>query len=231
MVATLPTSPGPRTVRTRFVSNSSVYQSPITGATQTAARFGGVWEVTLELPPMTRRQAGEWLGTLASLNGQSAAVYAGPHAPKPVDYYDATVNFRHPNSASLDLDFVGGEYAARWITVPSPLIDGASQTGATLASDGWTEGDGLNAGDYIAFENGTFRELHIVTAECFADSNGDMTIAIAPNIRRSPSDNAAIIITSPTGEFLAADQAQAAEDFDGAQGTRTVSVSLREFIR
>lgn len=231
MVASLPTAPGPRRVNLRLAANSASHVSPITGATQTSARFGAMWMLDIELPPLSRRQAGEWLSVLAGANGVSGSIYAGPHCPRPVDYYDATANPKHPQSASLSLDFIAGEYAARWVTTPTPLVDGGSQTGTTLDTDGWSEGDGLNKGDWIAFENGTFRELHMVTADSFADSNGDMTITLAPKIRRSPSDNAALIIERATGEFIAADNDQAAEDFDGVNGTRSIGLKLREFLR
>jgi hypothetical protein len=58
-----------------------------------------------------------------------------------------------------------------------------------------------------------------------------MTITLAPKIRRSPSGNAALIIERATGEFIAADNDQAAEDFDGVNGTRSISLKLREFLR
>lgn len=231
MVASLPTSPGPVRQRVWLQANSASQTSPITGATQTSARFGAMWMLEFELPPMSRYQAGQWLAVMSEANGVSGSIYAGPHAPRPVDHYDAAAVPAHPNSASLDLDFLAGEYALRWVSFPTPLVDGGSQTGTTIDTDGWDEGDGLNKGDYIAFENGTFRELHIVTADSFADSNGDMTISVAPKVRRSPSDNAAIILEKPTGEFIAADNNQAAESFDGANGTRQMVVKLREFLR
>lgn len=231
MVASLPTSPGPVRQRVWLAANSASQTSPITGATQVSARFGAMWRLEVELPPMTRYQAGQWMAVLTEANGVFGSIYAGPHAPRPVDYYDASVQPAHPNSASLDFDFIAGEYALRWVTVPSPLVDGGSQTGTSLQTDGWSPGDGLNKGDYIAFENGTFRELHILTADSFADSNGDMTISVAPKIRRSPSDNAAVILEKPTGEFIALDNNQAAESLDGANGTRTIAFKLREFLR
>jgi len=228
MPEAIPSSPGPRSVNVRFVSNSATYPSPISGVTQVAARFGGVWEVEYSMPPLTRKQAGEWLGLLTKLNGGEDTVYIGPHCPRPVDYYDAGRPIGHPHATSLSLNFVTGEYALRWVTTPTPLINGGSQTGTSLVTDGWSEGDGLNAGDYICFENGTFRELHVVTAPCFADSNGDMTIPIAPRIRRSPTDNVAVTIVNATGEFLPADAAQAAEQFAGHQGTRSITAKFRE---
>lgn len=227
----LPTSPGYRQVTTRFVSNSVSYSSPITGATQVAARFGGVWEIEIQLPPMTRRQAGEWFGLMAKLNGAATSVYVGPHCPRPVDYYDADAHPSLSQSASLCLHFITGEYALRWVSTPTPLVAGGSQTGATLSTDGWSAHDGLNAGDYVSFENGTFRELHMVASESWADASGNMDITLAPNIRRSPSDNAAVIVVNATGEFIAADQRQASEVFDGPQGVRSMTVKFREFLR
>ena len=47
----------------------------------------------------------------------------------------------------------------------------------------------------------------------------------------TPSDNAALIIERATGEFIAADNDQAAEDFDGVNGTRSIGLKLREFLR
>lgn len=231
MVASLPTSPGVRSQKIAFAANSASYSSPITGSTQTAHRYGGRWVLEMELPPMTRYQSGQWLGVLAKANGVAGSIYAGPHNPKPVDFYDATAHYKMTQSSSLDLDFIAGSYALRWITAPSPLVNGATQTGATLVTDGWGAMDGLNAGDWICFENGTFRELHIVDADCFADANGDMTIPVSPNIRRSPSDNAAVTIIAATGEFIAADNSQAVESFDGQQNTRAITIKLQEFIR
>ena len=231
MVETLPATPGPRNITTRFVSNSAAFSSPLTGATQISARNGGVWEITYQMPPMSRKQSGAWLSLMTKLNGPGAAVYVGPRASNVIDYYVAGANYRNDESATLDLDFIGTDYKLRWIDVPTPLVKGASQTGSSLITDGWSEGDGLNAGDYLCFENGTFRELHIVTADGFADSNGDLTLSIAPNIRTSPSNNVAVTIISPTGEFVAADQTQANEVFNGAQGYRDITVKFREFLR
>lgn len=231
MPSNLPSAPGVRSQTFRLSANSAVYSSPITRATQVAARYGAIWTLEIELPPMNRYQAGQWFGLIAGLNGVAGAVYAGPHAPRPVDYYDANVSYVHPNACSLRLKAAASEYALRWIETPAPLVNGASQTGENLVTDGWSAGDGLNAGDYLSFENGTFRELHQVTADCFADASGNMTIPIAPRIRRSPADNAAITLINPTGEFIAADNDQAAEEYDSGVGTRSISLSFSEFIR
>lgn len=231
MAETLPTSPGPQQVNVTFASNSSVYVSPLTGATQVAGRSGGLWQIEYTLPPMNRRQAGEWFSLMTKLNGAATSVYLGPHNPRPVDFYDTNAVFTDPQAPTLNLDFTGGEYALRWITTPTPLVNGASQTGTSLVTDGWSEGDGLNPGDYISFENGTFRELHIVTAESFANSSGQMTISISPAIRRSPANNAAVTVVNCTGEFIAADNEQAREQFMGNQGYRTMSFNFRELIK
>ena len=231
MPQTLPLLSTPATIITRFMSNTSVFSSPLTSAFQVAARFGGVWEIEYQMPPMSRRQSGEWLSLMIKANGQATSIYVGPHAPKPVDFHTANAPYNRFDSASLRFNFLDEEYYLRWISTPLPLVKGSSQTLGALNTDGWVEGDGLNPGDYISFENGTFRELHIVTDEAFADSNGDMTIPIAPNIRRSPSDNAVVTIINATGEFLALDRAQANETFMGKQGARSMTISFREFLR
>jgi hypothetical protein len=231
MVDTLPTSPGVRSQKIVFASNSASYSSPISGSTQTAQRYGGRWQIEMELPPMTRRQSGQWLGVMTRINGVATPVYAGPHNPRPVDFYDAAAHYRLSQSSSLDLDFIAGEYALRWISTPAPLVNGATQTGATLVTDGWGAMDGLNAGDWICFENGTFRELHLVDADCFANASGQMSIPVSPRIRRSPSDNAALTVVDATGEFIAADNNQAFEDFNGQQNTRAMTIKLQEYIR
>ncbi len=228
MAESLPATPGPRDITIRFASNSVAYSSPITGATQRAHRYGGRWQLEYTMPPLSRHQAGAWMGLLTKLNGPATTVYAGPWAKKTIDHYDADARLGSPYSPSLILDFQADEYCKRWITAPTVLVNGASQTGSTLAVDGWETENGLNAGDYISFDNGTFRELHIVTADCWANSSGEMTIPVAPNIRRSPSDNAAVTFENATGEFVLAAPDEAAEEFSASNGHREITVRFIE---
>lgn len=72
----------------------------------------------------------------------------------------------------------------------SPIVDGASQTGNTLATTGWPISTAiLLKGDFIRLANG---ELKILTDDATSDGSGDATLAIAPQIRSSPADSSAI---------------------------------------
>jgi hypothetical protein len=82
----------------------------------------------------------------------------------------------------------------------TPLVKGASQTGKSLITDGWTASQTgiLKAGDLITLASIPW--VFEVTADC--DSDGATpsvaTIPISPGILAgaSPADNAAIVVTS-----------------------------------
>lgn len=85
----------------------------------------------------------------------------------------------------------------------TPLVAGASQTGSELICDGFNAGDTVKAGDYFSV-GGRF---HMNTADGTADGGGNLTMDIAPALRESPSDNAALTFTNPTVTMrLASDQ-------------------------
>jgi hypothetical protein len=91
----------------------------------------------------------------------------------------------------------------RYGTATSPqsvLVDGAGQTGSSINLDGATASvtNFFKAGDYISFNN----ELHIVTGDASSDSSGDITVSIAPPIRKATDDNDSVQIFSPFGVFM-----------------------------
>jgi hypothetical protein len=97
----------------------------------------------------------------------------------------------------------------------TPLVNGAGQTGASLATDGWTASTAaLKAGDVFTIA-GVFRvhpetkqstgilQQFVATADGSANGAGALTIAIAPamvvsgagqNVSNAPTDNAAITV-------------------------------------
>ena len=100
----------------------------------------------------------------------------------------------------------------------TPLVNGASQTGASLVTDGWTastavlkEGDvitlaGVNAVNPQSRESTGVLRQFVVTANVTSDGSGNATIAISPSITTgtgfqtvtgSPADNAAITVSGP----------------------------------
>jgi hypothetical protein len=119
-------------------------------------------------------------------------------------------------------------YTTGTYTASTPLVDGASQTGSTLATDGWASGAAsLNKGDIftlagvyavnpVSYASTGALQQFVVTADT-SDSSGDMaTLPISPSIitsgqlqtvTGSPADNAVITVlgtTNPAGGTLAA---------------------------
>jgi len=98
----------------------------------------------------------------------------------------------------------------------TPLVNGATQTGANLITDGWTASTAaLKQGDVFTIA-GVFRvhpetkqstgilQPFVATANASADGSGNLTIAISPaivtsgatqNVSGSPADNAAISVS------------------------------------
>jgi len=101
----------------------------------------------------------------------------------------------------------------------TPLVNGATQTGANLVTDGWTASTAaLKQGDVFTIAN-VFRvhpetkqstgipQQFVATANATADGTGNLTIAISPaivtagptqNVSGSPADNA-VVTVSGTG--------------------------------
>lgn len=98
----------------------------------------------------------------------------------------------------------------------TPLVNGASQSGASLITDGWTssaaarlkQGDVFTIADVYAVNpqtrvsTGVLRQF-VVTADVSSDGSGNLTAAISPSITTSgayqtvdsvPADNAAITV-------------------------------------
>ena len=81
----------------------------------------------------------------------------------------------------------------------TPLVNGAGQTGFTLATRGWTASANgiLLPGDYLQIGYRLYR--YVGTSPLNADGSGDASIAIWPNIRESPLDGTAISLNNTQG--------------------------------
>jgi len=85
-------------------------------------------------------------------------------------------------------------------------VNGASQSGTSLVCDGATASvtNYLREGDFVTFGN----ELHMVVADTDSDASGNVTLSLAPPIRKSPTDDTIIDYTSPvSGVFMLASPA------------------------
>ena len=82
-------------------------------------------------------------------------------------------------------------------------VKGASQSGTTLLCDGGTASvnNYLRAGDQISFAN----ELHMVIADASTDASTNISLSIAPPIRKTPADNTIVDYSVPVvGVFMLA---------------------------
>jgi hypothetical protein len=70
-----------------------------------------------------------------------------------------------------------------------------------LVTDGWTVSTTgiLKAGDWIQLGSASTTTLHKVLDDVNSDGSGNATLELFPRIRTSPSDDAAITVSSPKG--------------------------------
>ncbi len=169
----------PRSVVIRQRSVVGVGASTFTLQPQVYAWSGQVWEAEIALAPMERADAEAWIAKLVSLNGREGNFLIGP------DYANLT---------------------PRGIGTGTPLVNGASQTGYDLITDGWTAGQTgiMKAGDWFQLGSGSSARLYKVVVDANSSGGGAATLTIWPKLRSSPADNAALTVSSPVGRFMLA---------------------------
>lgn len=174
---TFPTSVTPKsgTFRLRRATSSSV--SPFTFRRQVYKFSGETWEGNVTFPPLTQDQVADLQAFLTDLQGQYGTFLYGD-----------------PNYLAQ---------GPRGLASGSPLVNGASQTGNSLAVDGLSNNltGWLKKGDYIQIGTTTSSRLHMVVDDVNTNGSGQATIPIYPAIRTSPADNAAIIVNGAKGLF------------------------------
>ena len=193
---------GPQSMGVQLVANTAVFRSPLSGTTQTLARPGSRLGMTVTFARRGEPDRSILKGFLAGLYGQEHLL----------TYHDPS----HVQRGAL-----GG----------TPIVDGGSQVGQAIdISGGPTSQNGwLLRGDHMAFDNGTYLELKIVTADVDTDGSGDATIPIYPEIHISPATSAPIDITVPIlGTWRLAGPNAAWEDEVGDRSTFTFD--LEEYI-
>lgn len=161
-----------------------VSTSPFTLKQQTYQFSGQRWEADIQLPAMQRDNAEEWVAFLMSLYGQKGTFLLG-------DPLGATAQ----GSAST--------------AAGTPVVNGASQTGGTLAIDGLPASatNYLKAGDYIQLGTGATSQLYKVLTDASSNGSGEATLDIWPNLRSSPADGATVVVANAKGVFRLNDNA------------------------
>jgi len=158
-----------------LITNSKSFVSPLTGYTQTSSRKGNRWFLRMVFNNLQTDERGVLKGYFAFMEGQVNRIEVGDHS------------------------YTG----ARGALGGTPKVKGVDQSGTSLITDGWPNSTVvLKAGDLFSFNNGTYNELKMVTADGTSDGSGNLTISIMPEIHTSPADNAVITTSSPVGTFM-----------------------------
>jgi hypothetical protein len=160
----------PRELPFGIVWNTQVFSSPLTQGVSTIEIPGARWKMQFRLTDFEEADAALVQVFLMQLRGRAnrAALY--------------NIARRQP----------------RGTIAGTPLVAGASQTGAALNIDGCTVGTTLLKGDFF----GVNGELKMVVAAATANGSGQMTVTFEPPLRAAPADNAAITTSQPTALFM-----------------------------
>jgi len=167
-----------KTINFRSVNTVGISTSPFTYAQQVYQYTGQKWEAEVTLPSMKRANAEEWISFLVKLKGKYGTFLMGdPNGETP------------RGSASS--------------TAGTPVVNGASQTGSSLAIDGLpASATGyLKVGDYISLGSGTSTRLYKVLDDADSNSSGEVTLEIFPDLRVSPADGDAVTVSSAKGTW------------------------------
>lgn len=162
---TFPSSPAPQSMSWRLVQPAQQNVSAWTGARQVLASGRGWWECSLSLPPIVGdASVNTWRAFMALARG-------------------AANDFRVPVSE-----------VAQSSASATPLVNGASQTGRSINTDGWPASTTvLQAGQFVTINN----QLLQLTANVTSNASGQATISFEPSIRVPTTDNAAIEFKNP----------------------------------
>lgn len=132
-----------------------------------------MWRFSIELPPMSERQARAWQAALLSLDGMAGTfMFGDPTRPLPYGTWEG-----------------------------QPSVNGTGQTGKTLAVTGFTPGATVFAGDYFQISTGAFARLHVVTQDAVANGSGQATLDIWPAHRSPPGSGDPIRSRHAQGVF------------------------------
>lgn len=170
---TLPTTPGATSVRITQKSTVAVTRSPYTYAQQVQAGQGKCWQLEVQFPPKPASIMEPLLAALVSLNGMEGTfLFGDPARTTPLGTATGT-----------------------------PLVNGGSQTGYDLATDGWTINvtNILKAGDWVQLGSGSTTRLYKNITDVNSNGSGQATLTLWPSLRSSPADNAALTVTSTKG--------------------------------
>lgn len=161
-----PASPAPATLKISSVQPTLV-STAHSLQRQVRSRGGHRWMLSMTWPTLKRSEWAPLFAFAQSLRGQYA-----------------TCTYVIPGNLSNPLGVATG----------TPLVNGAGQTGRSLATDGWTPSQAgiLKAGDFIKLGGGN--KVYMLTADVNSDGSGQATLSIEPALMATPADNEALTV-------------------------------------
>ena len=147
-----------------LISNNNSFQSNLNGFTQFSELPGSRWAASFTWTNRKGAEARQLTGQLASLNGR-------------IGVFKIPIPDSEPFGTALG----------------AGVVNGASQTGTELLTDGWDVSQTLlfAAGDWIEVDQQVFK----ITEDTSSDASGNATLKISPSIRRSPANNTPVVAT------------------------------------
>ena len=163
---TWPATVIPNSAALTWMDNTVTFVSPLSGTTRTESRPGGRWALSM---------------TLANLKAQDQA----SDPLRLIEAYLFKLNGREHRAVIQDFGYQRSGPGGG-----TPRVNGASQTGLSLNTDGWTASTTvLYAGDRIGVSN----QIIPVTADVTSNVAGLATISLAHPVRTAPADSALIV--------------------------------------
>lgn len=158
----------PSTFNWYLNSNGASFTSPWNGQTQTVRYPGSAWVAEMTLEDMDDIEARYLEVMLVQLDGMAGRIKLRDFGRQPAEVLGV------------------------------PLVKGATQSGTSLITDGWTPNSlVLSFGQYITVND----ELKLVTSNITSDATGQAVITFGPQLRNSPADNSTIEVAMPYGIF------------------------------
>lgn len=221
----------PQTVAWHLEANTAAFTSPLTGAVQTVELPGARWVAEFTLPGLPSSGWRAWSAFVARLRGMAGRVYVPPFHARTGSTCARSGTTTAPTCDDATVTCDSTAYTVDAMTFSSlgtPRVDGASQSGNTLSTDGWEPAANIfNVGDFFHYATSAGQTLHMVTADVRADGSGAAALPVEPPIRTAPADNATIEIDAPTCIMRLADAASGAPSYQPGVFAG-VAVSLRE---
>lgn len=152
------------------------------GDYQTVELAEPLWAAKLSTARLTPAQSGAYAALFAKTRGGARTVYVfDAERPRPISYASAAdIAFGRVGLTTRRVGVTtlrAGRSVGGW---GSPWVSGVNRTASTLSTFGWTPGATISPGDYIAYDDGPARRLHMIVEPATADASGLATVTVEP---------------------------------------------------